>query len=209
MASSVLLGVAMLKLTAGLGFKARDVNDDMVMARGIACVPFSFDPGSDLEAAVRCVDVQTTTEFVRRRIMLRNWWDNGTATSTSADEAWRLVALLRVGGSDTFLDSAWKDEVWKHREEMSDNTKNGLEMSAYCCQLPSKKGHTPRECRRAVESATKFRGRSTEAEPEGFTPEPLRVNNSACSALKPRTRRPVISSVPLNGEYRRKEIEWP
>lgn len=121
MASSVLLGVAMLKLTAGDGLIARDVNDDMVMARGIGSVPSSCDPGSGLEAVGSCVDVQTTTEWVSRRIRLRNWLGKGTATSTSTSvgEACRIVVLVLVGCSDTLLGSARKDEVWKHREGMS------------------------------------------------------------------------------------------
>lgn len=55
MASSVRLGVAMLKDINGVGERVREVNDDMVIALGVS----------------PCVDVQTTTECGNSRITER------------------------------------------------------------------------------------------------------------------------------------------
>lgn len=121
MASSVLLGVAMLKLTAGAGCSARDVKEDIVMARGVA--PLSWD---DVPGGGRCVDVHTTTECVRSRIRLRNWWDRGIGASprspTSIDDgggrgAFVPVVLLRTvaASGDTVGDCCRTAELWKLR----------------------------------------------------------------------------------------------
>ena len=65
MASSVRLGVATLKVIRGVGERVSEVKEDIVIARGI----------------LSCVDVQTTTEWVRRRIMDRSCSGRGIAVS--------------------------------------------------------------------------------------------------------------------------------
>ena len=61
-----------MKLTTGVGVSAREVKEDMVMARGVGVGRWDF--AGD-------VDVQTTTEWGRRRMSVRRsremwgrWW---------------------------------------------------------------------------------------------------------------------------------------
>jgi hypothetical protein len=74
----------MLKLTTEVGRRAREVKEDMVMARGIG--------GSEREGD-GWVEVQTTTECVRRRITVRNCSGRGGVVVGSVEE-WGWI----VGG---------------------------------------------------------------------------------------------------------------
>lgn len=87
MASRVRLGVAMLNETSGVGDNVNDVNDDMVMARGVPL----------------CVAVHTTMGFVKSRSTERIC--SGRAVSASGF----VVGPL---GDETFHDSVEAD-VWK------------------------------------------------------------------------------------------------
>lgn len=78
MASRVRLGVSTLNVTRGVGWRARDVNEDIVMARGMPS----------------CVDVQTTTELVSSRMAERICSEREDAESGSV-----------VGGED---EKAWE-----------------------------------------------------------------------------------------------------
>lgn len=64
-ASSVRLGAAILNVMSGVGDRVREVKDDIVIAR----------------ASVSWMDVQTTTEWVRRRMMERSCSGRGIVVS--------------------------------------------------------------------------------------------------------------------------------
>lgn len=71
-ASSVRLGVAMLKVTMGVGRMESDVKDDMVMPRGVGVVDSPLDTA-----------VHTTTECGRRRITERSCSGRGRVSCGS------------------------------------------------------------------------------------------------------------------------------
>lgn len=75
-ADNVRLGVAMLKVTSGVGCSERDVKEDMVMPRGLPSPPPSA--GS--------VDVQTTTECATNRMSERKSSDIGTCEEAPLEE---------------------------------------------------------------------------------------------------------------------------
>lgn len=124
-ASRVRLGVAMLKDIAGVGRRDRDVNEDIVIARGVG-------PWDVVEGCGRCVEVHTTTEWVRRRIRFRNRWDRGIGTSASSrsistgddDGAFAVFVVLGLGlgasgDGDTLMACRRREEVWMPRERMA------------------------------------------------------------------------------------------
>lgn len=92
-ASRVRLGVPTLKVRSGVGWRAREVREDMVMPRGVAELP------------VEGAEVHTTTELGRRRMTERNC--SGAARSAKAVgesvEGW----TVGVSGGVTFQ-GAWR-----------------------------------------------------------------------------------------------------
>ena len=93
----------MLKLTTGEGASASDVNDDMVMARGVGGAP-------------GCADVHTTTECVTRRISERNCSGRGRPSSGSAEEEpeeGERGRTVGAAGGATRKARASGEAVWK------------------------------------------------------------------------------------------------
>lgn len=82
----------------GPGARASDVNDDMVMARGLR------DAGA--------VDVHTTTECVSRRIRARSCSGRGRDAGSEADECGCTEGA--VGGAIFQARELGEGEAWKH-----------------------------------------------------------------------------------------------